>query len=296
MARPRRLDLLHTSKTQTTGANVILVVLPVMMATVVMAVAASGLTGGFQFSAAAAAPKFAKLNPMAGFKRMFGSHAAVELVKALMKFLLVGAALWASVALRMKEIALIGEMALEPALALAGKVIVESAVAVSLALILIAMIDVPWQRWQYAKKLMMTREEVRQEHKEQEGNPEIKGRIRAQQREMARRRMMADVPKADVVVTNPTHLAVALRYDQEETPLPLVLAKGEGALASAMIKAARDAGVPVMQNIPLAHALYNEAEVSQYIPSDLVEPVAAVLRLVRQLANNVDNGTSVTSR
>jgi len=124
-----------------------------------------------------------------------------------------------------------------------------------------------------------------------EGDPQIKSMRKQLHQEMLQNDAVQQSRNATVLVTNPTHLAVALRYDQDDTPLPLVLAKGEGALATAMIKAAREAGVPVMQNIPLAHALFNEAEVSQYIPSDLIEPVAAVLRLVRQLAHQPGNNT-----
>ncbi len=259
------------------------VVLPVMMATVVMAVAASGLTGGFQFSAAAAAPKFAKLNPMAGFKRMFGSHAAVELVKALMKFLLVGAALWASVALRMKEIALIGEMALEPALALAGKVIVESAVAVSLALILIAMIDVPWQRHSYFKRLRMTRQEIKDEMKDAEGRPEVKAHIRRRQREMANARMIQRVKDADVVITNPEHFAVALEYDPTSDGAPILVAKGGDFMAAQIREEAARHGVHLFPAPELARALYFTTEAEQPIPEALYHAVAQVIAYVFSL-------------
>mgnify|MGYP002143001851 CR=1 FL=1 len=150
-------------------------------------------------------------------------------------------------------------------------------------LAVIAAIDVPWQRWQYAKKLMMTREEVRQEHKEQEGNPEIKGRIRAQQREMARRRMMAEVPKADVVVTNPTHYAVALKYSESRDAAPVVVAKGADDLAAKIREIAAANNVPLLEAPPLARALYRHVEPGEAIPEKLYTAVAQVLAWVFQL-------------
>lgn len=259
------------------------VVLPIMMATVVMAVAASGLTGGFQFSAAAAAPKLAKLNPMAGLKRMFGTHAAVELVKALLKFLLVGAALWASVALRLEQITLIGEMALEPALSLAGKVIIESAVAVSLALILIAMIDVPWQRHSYFKRLRMTRQEIKDEMKDSEGRPEVKAHIRRRQREMANGRMLQRVKDADVVITNPEHFAVALEYDPTSDGAPILVAKGGDFMAAQIREEAARHGVHLFPAAELARALYFTTEAEQPIPEALYQSVAQVIAYVFSL-------------
>ncbi len=258
-------------------------VLPVMIATVVMAIAASGLTGGFQFSAAAAAPKFAKLDPLAGLKRMFGPHAAVELLKALLKFVLVGSALWASVALRLEEITLIGEMALEPALALAGKVVVESAMAVSLALILIAMIDVPWQRHSYIKRLRMTRQEIKDEMKDAEGRPEVKAHIRRRQREMANARMLQRVKDADVVITNPEHFAVALEYDPTSDGAPVLVAKGGDFMAAQIREEAARHGVHLFPAPELARALYFTTEAEHPIPEALYHAVAQVIAYVYSL-------------
>ncbi|MEG1454642.1 MAG: EscU/YscU/HrcU family type III secretion system export apparatus switch protein, partial [Comamonas sp.] len=147
----------------------------------------------------------------------------------------------------------------------------------------IALADLVWQRFNYRKGLMMSKDEVKQEYKQMEGDPHIKHQRKQLHQEMQQNSAVQSAREATVVVTNPTHLAVALRYDEDETPLPLILAKGEGALAQAMMDAARAAGVPVMQNIPLARALTAQGEAGQYIPSELVEPVAEVLRLLQQL-------------
>ncbi|MEN9774550.1 MAG: hypothetical protein RL322_1620 [Pseudomonadota bacterium] len=158
-----------------------------------------------------------------------------------------------------------------------------------LCYVVISLADFAWQRHSYTKKLMMSKDEVKQEYKTMEGDPHIKSARKHLHMEMMQEDAVQKTRNASVVVTNPTHLAVALHYDENETPLPLVLAKGEGHLAERMVAAAREAGVPVMQNIPLARSLFEQASVDQYIPSDLIEPVAAVLRLVNELGQREPN-------
>ena len=158
-----------------------------------------------------------------------------------------------------------------------------SALMIVLSLGLLALIDVPFQLWQYHKKLRMTKEEVKREGKEQEGDPQVKGRIRAMQREMARRRMMAEVPKADVVVTNPTHFSVALKYDAQRMGAPVVIAKGRGETALKIRELARENKVPVLEAAPLARALYKHCELEQAIPAALFTAVAEVMAYVYQL-------------
>jgi len=152
-----------------------------------------------------------------------------------------------------------------------------------LAYTVIALADLAWQRFQYTKQLMMSKDEVKQEYKGMEGDPQIKGQRKQLHQELLQNDSVQQAREASVVITNPTHLALAIKYDEDTTPLPMLMAKGEGTLAQLMINAAIEAGVPVMQNIPLAHALFNEGAVNQYIPSDLIEPVAAVLKLVQDL-------------
>ncbi len=257
--------------------------LPFGAVLLLVVVAAPLLVGGWLFSSKAFLPKFDRLDPVAGIGRLFSLNALGELGKALAKTLLVGIA--AFYVMRSQSEAVFA-LAMTPAGAgdgALGHLLFLAFASMAAVLALIAVIDVPWQRWQHAKKLMMTREEVRQEHKEQEGNPEIKGRIRAQQREMSRRRMMAEVPKADVVVTNPTHYAVALKYSEDRHAAPVVVAKGADEIAATIRAIAAEHRVPLLEAPPLARALYRHTEPGDAIPERLYAAVAQVLAYVFQL-------------
>ncbi len=261
----------------------LVVIAPILGITLVMAILGSAMTGGFLFSGSAIAPKGAKLNPLSGLKRIFGTHALVELTKAVLKCVLVGAAVWVSVALRMDDLVRIGEMALEPALTLAGRIIVESALSVSLALALIAVIDVPWQKHSFTKRMRMTRQEVKDEMKEMEGSPEVKGYIRRRQREMANARMMQRVKDADVVITNPEHFAVALEYDPTSDGAPIVVAKGSDFMAAQIREEAAKCGVHLFPAPELARALYFTTDAEQPVPEALYHAVAQVIAYVFSL-------------
>ena len=239
--------------------------------------------GGWAFSAEALTPKFDRLNPLAGFKRMFSATAAVELGKSLGKFSVVAIA--AVVVLRMQTGELLG-LGSEPthtAVVHAFKICGQAFIAMSAGLWVIAGIDVPFQLWQYSRKLRMSRHDIKQEMKESEGSPEIKGRIRQLQRETAQRRMMEDVPKADVVVTNPTHFAVALRYDDQRMRAPIVVAKGTDLIAAKIRELADTHNVPVFEAPPLARTLHRHVEIGGEIPQRLYVAVAQVLTYVFQL-------------
>ncbi|NBQ87354.1 MAG: flagellar biosynthesis protein FlhB [Betaproteobacteria bacterium] len=259
------------------------VVLPVILLTMVLAIVASSLTGGFLFSLKAAMPKASKLSMKAGLQRMFGTHALVELAKACLKFILVSAVLWWSVLGNMDTLVQIGRMDLEPALHASGKVIIESILWVSLTLAVIAMIDVPWQRHQFTKRMRMTKQEVKDEFKEMEGNPEIKAKIRRRQREMATGRMMQRVKDADVVITNPQHFAVALEYDPTGDGAPLLVAKGVDLTAARIREEAGTHGVHIFEAPELARALYFTTDLEQPVPEDLYQPVAQVIAYVFSL-------------
>ena len=241
------------------------------------------LVGGWLFSAKAVMPKFDRLDPVAGIGRMFSLHSLGELGKALAKTVLVGAAAWSVVRSHADDVFALAMVPVGAGDVSLGHLLFAAFAAMAGVLALVAVVAVPWQRWQHAKKLMMTREEVRQEHKEQEGNPEVKGRIRAQQREMARRRMMAEVPKADVVVTNPTHYAVALKYSEASDAAPVVLAKGADDVAAKIREIAGEHGIPMLEAPPLARALYRHVEPGDAIPERLYTAVAQVLAYVFQL-------------
>ncbi len=262
-----------------------LLIAPLLLLTAAVAIASSGATGGFLFELGSVSPKFSKLNPMNGIKRMFGVKAAVELGKALLKFTLVsGVVAWVLVD-NVGTLNKIGRMALEPGLSTAGDLLTRSALIMACALVVIAMIDVPFQRWQFNKQMRMTKQEIKDEMKDMEGRPEIKAQIRRRQREMSNARMMDSVKNADVVITNPEHFAVALAYDPNGDSAPILLAKGADAVAARIREEAKKHGVEIFQAAPLARALYFTTEVNHQVPEDLYYAVAQVIAYVFNLAS-----------
>jgi flagellar biosynthetic protein FlhB len=270
------------------------IILPILLLTACLAVFASGITGGYFFALKAVLPKGSKLNPFEGFKRMFGPRAFVELGKSLLKFLLVAGALWWSIAQQLDTLVQIGSMALEPALLTAGQVISRSAVLVALSLAVIALIDAPYQKSQFIKRMRMTKQEVKDEFKDVEGRPEVRAQIRRRQREMANSRMMQRVKEADVVITNPMHFAVALEYDIEGDRAPVVVAKGTDFMANRIREEAAKHGVHILQSPALARALYFTTDVEHPIPEPLYRAVAEVIAYVFNLEATEPNRHSVT--
>ena len=262
-----------------------ILIVPVLGLTLVVAIAASGATGGYLFSLKAVMPKASKLNPAAGLKRMFGVKALVELGKALLKFFLVTGVLVYVLNDNIDTLNLIGKMALEPALATAGKLLAKAALLITLSLVIIAMIDVPFQRWQFMKQMRMSKQEIKDEMKNSEGNPEIKAQIRRRQREMSNARMIDSVKDADVVITNPEHFAVALAYDPNGDTAPILLAKGADEMAARIRSEAQKHGIEIFQAAPLARALYFTTEVDHPVPEDLYYAVAQVIAYVFNLAS-----------
>lgn len=263
--------------------GVLLAFIPLAALVMAAALLAPVLLGGWVFTPKAFMPKLSRLSPITGIANIFSAHAGVELLKAIGKTVIV--ATIAVVVVMNEEDAVLG-LALEPlgeGSAHLCELLLVSFIAISSGLLLIAVIDAPYQLWHYANKLKMTREEVRQEAKESDGDPQLKARIRARQREMARRRMMSEVPKADVIVTNPTHFAVALKYDEGVAGAPRVVAKGADAVAAKIRELGAAAGVPVLEAPPLARALYRHAELGDEIPQALYTAVAEVLAYVFQL-------------
>ncbi len=254
--------------------------IPLILLTILLALVASGLTGGYFLSLKAVAPKASKLDPVQGFKRMFGTHALVELGKAILKFVLVTGVLWASIAANTDTLVAIGRMSLEPALWAAGLMIAKSAVWVALSLALIAVIDVPYQKYAFIKRMRMTKQEVKDEMKDIEGRPEVKAQIRRRQREMSNARMMQRVKDADVVITNPDHFAVALEYDPGGDGAPVLVAKGTDFMAQNIREEAVRHGVQVFAAPPLARALYFTTELEQPVPEPLYHAVAQVIAYV----------------
>ena len=272
------LDALHAEL-----ESALFMLMPLFVVLMVAAVAAPILLGGFVFAPKALGPNFGRLNPLQGIGRMFSLHGFAEMVKAILKSLLVGSVA-AAVLWNNKEH--LFDLMIEPlevGMPDFADTVGFAALLIVSSLGLLALIDVPFQLWQYHSRLRMTKDEVRRESKEQEGDPQIKGRIRAMQRDMARRRMMAQVPKADVVVTNPTHFSVALKYDAGRMGAPVVVAKGRGELALKIREVARESDVPLLEAPPLARALYAHCELDQAIPAALYTAVAEVMAYVYQL-------------
>lgn len=258
-------------------------VLPIIVFTMVAAVVASGLTGGYLFSLSAVMPKGSKIDPISGLKRIFGTHALVELGKAILKFVLVAGVLWWSLMINMDKLVQIGQMGLEPALNAAGRMILQSGLWVALSLAVIAMIDVPWQKHSFTKRMRMTKQEVKDEFKQMEGSPEVKAQIRRRQREMANSRMMERIKDADVVITNPEHFAVALEYDPTGDGAPIMVAKGSDHMAARIREEAKNHGIHIFEAAPLARAIYFTTEVEQQVPEDLYHAVAQVIAYVFSL-------------
>jgi flagellar biosynthetic protein FlhB len=258
-------------------------VMPIIVFTMIAAVVASGITGGYLLSFSAVMPKGSKLNPISGLKRIFGTHALVELGKAILKFVLVATVLWWSLVSNMEALVQIGQMSLEPALNAAGRMIMQSGLWVALSLAVIAMIDVPWQKYTFNKRMRMSKQEIKDEYKQMEGSPEIKAQIRRRQREMANSRMMSRVKDADVVITNPEHFAVALEYDPTGDGAPIMVAKGSDHMAARIREEAKAHGIHLFQAAPLARAIYFTTEVEQQVPEDLYHAVAQVIAYVFSL-------------
>lgn len=268
------------------------VLVPVFVTLTFAAVAGPLLIGGLNFSTKAMSVQLSRLNPMAGLARLFSVHGLVELAKAVLKAIVVGGfAVWV---MRSKTPEALGlaSMAVGPGIAAFAILLAKSVTIMVAGLALIASIDVPFQLWHYYSKLKMTKEELRQEHKEQEGDPQVKGRIRQRQREMARRRMMQEVPKADVIVTNPTHFAVALKYEGGTMRAPRVVAKGTDLVAQQIRELARAHQVPRLEAPPLARALYRHTEIGEEVPAALYTAVAEVLAWVFTLRHAAATGTT----
>ena len=265
------------------GKEALLAMQPFLIALLIASIVGPIALGGWLFSTEALQPKASRMNPLAGLKRMFLVQALVELLKALAKFLVILAVALVVLSVDQDDLLAIANEPIEPAILHSLKVVGWSAFWLSCGLILIAAVDAPFQLWSHKQKLKMTKQEVRDEYKDTEGKPEVKGRIRQLQREMAERRMMQAVPQADVVITNPTHFAVALKYDPEKGGAPLLLAKGGDFLALKIREIAKEHKVMVLESPGLARAVYYSTELDQEIPAGLYLAVAHVLAYVYQL-------------
>jgi flagellar biosynthetic protein FlhB len=265
------------------GKLALVAIQPIMITLLLAALIGPISLGGWLFAAGSMAPKFSRMNPAAGLKRMFSFKSVVELLKALAKFLItLGVALVVLLS-DVDDFLRIAHEPLESAIIHSVTLVGWSTLWLACGLIIIAAVDVPVQLWEAHKKLLMTKQEVRDEHKDQEGRPEVKQRIRQTQREMSQRRMMAAIPDADVVITNPTHYAVALKYDSEKGGAPMLIAKGSDFLALKIREIAVANNVMLLESPGLARSIYYSTELDQEIPGGLYLAVAQVLAYVYQI-------------
>ncbi|MBA3756281.1 MAG: flagellar type III secretion system protein FlhB [Nitrosomonas sp.] len=261
----------------------LIAIAPLLLLLIIVAFFAPMLLSGWMISAKALMPKFDRINPIAGFGRIFSMRSLVELVKAIAKTIVIGGVAVLIIWHNKEEVMALLTVPVDSGISQTGEYLAMSFLLTTGAMALIVVIDVPFQIWEHAKQQRMTKEEVRKEHKEDEGDPFVKARIRGLQREAARRRMMAEIPNADVIVTNPTHYAVALKYKSETMRAPTVVAKGVHLLAARIREMAEEHRVPILEAPPLARALYYHAELESEIPEKLYTAVAEVLAYIFQL-------------
>jgi len=272
------------------GLEGLWVIAPFVTVMILVAIFSSIALSGWVISLEAMAFKWSKLDPVKGLGRVFGPRGALEFLKAFFKFALVGALAILFLWMEGREFLALGTAGLEVAMARMGELVLYAFFFMSLSLILLAVVDIPFQLWDNQRQLKMTRKEVQDENKQTEGDPQVKQRIRSLQQEMAQKRMMEEVPSADVVVTNPTHYAVALRYDQESMAAPVVVAKGVDLMATQIRSVASENEVPILEAPPLARALYEHAELDQAIPAGLFQAVAQILAYLYFLREEGQSG------
>lgn len=263
--------------------DAIWLLLPFLLIVIGLGLLAEMLQTGMNFAFKAMLPSAKKLNILSNVKNVVSIKNLIEFLKSNLKIAFLSALIYLVVRDALPTLMTLPAAGLAGVGQAVGMLLKTMIVNVAVAYTVIALADLVWQRFQHTKGLMMSKDEIKQEHKEAEGDPHIKHQRKHLHQEMLQHGAVQSTRKAQVVVTNPTHLAIAIQYDKDKTPLPVVVAKGEGWLAQRMVEAAREEGIPVLQNIPLAHALMNTAQLDQYIPSELIEPVAEVLRLVQRM-------------
>jgi flagellar biosynthetic protein FlhB len=265
-----------------------MIVGPIILILMVAGLAVSILQVGFMFSGKPLAPRLEKLNPITGLSNMFNIRSLVELIKSVLKVFLCGYIVWVTLRGKMDDVIALMELTPEGLTPVVGAMAFTLWWRITLAMLVLGLLDYGFQRWQYERDLMMTMQEAREEMREFEGDPRIRQRVRQIQRQLAMQRMMKDVPKADVIITNPTEFAVALRYDPVSMAVPIVVAKGARLLAQRIRDIAVANDVPIIQKPELARTIYRTIDIGQPIPEDLFRTVAEVLAYVYQIDRRVE--------
>ncbi|SJZ64510.1 flagellar biosynthesis protein FlhB [Selenihalanaerobacter shriftii] len=262
---------------------VVQLVAPIMIVTAVIGSAVGILQTGFLFTPKVLQPKFNKLDPISGFKNIFSKKTLVEFLKSVLKIIIVGTVAYSAVKNKLPNLILLGRVGLDQALDLLGSIIYSLAIKISIILIILGIGDFIYQKWEHEQQLKMTKQEVKEERKQTEGNPEVQKRIKEEQQKLAMSRMMSDIPDADVVITNPTHIAIAIKFDIETMEAPIVLGKGKGEIAQKIKEKAKEYEIEIVEEKPLARALYAQSEIGEEIPVELYQAVAEILAYVYQL-------------
>ncbi len=265
------------------AVSALMLILPISGVAMLLGVVLGGVQTRFLFAATLLKPKLSRLNPMSGFKNMFSAKSLVELIKSILKIVVIGAILYSDIVSRVMQIRSMPLNTLESGIAWTGGAIFSITIKILMFMVAFAAADFFYQWWDYEKRMRMTKQEVRDEQKRIEGDPHIKGRIREVQRKMAMMRMMHKVPTADVVIRNPTHFAVALKYDPKKDRAPVVVAKGADQIALTIVRIAKEHNVYVTENKPLARGLYESVEIGMQIPESFYKPVADVIAFIYKL-------------
>lgn len=256
------------------------IIAPILLVTATVAIVLNYVQVGFLFTLKPLVPKFNKLNPLEGFKRIFSTQSIVELVKSVFKIAIVGYVVFGYFKNNYSDINKLLSLSIKESAIFVGNTIINTGIRVALVLIVLSVFDYVFQIWQFEKNLRMSKQEVKEEYKQTEGNPQIKSKIREKQRQMSLRRMMSEVPNADVIITNPTHYAVAVKYDSNLSEAPQVIGKGKDLIAQKIKEVAKENRIAIVENKPLAQALYRSVDIGKDIPADLYKAVAEVLAFV----------------
>lgn len=263
--------------------QIFIILMPLMLAVLIAGIAGNLAQVGFLFTGKPLSPDFSKINPIKGMKKIISLRSLMELVKSVIKIFFVGGIAFLVVRGELENIPALIQMSVGEILAFVGKVSFKICFYTCLALIVLAVLDYAFQRWQHEKDLKMTKQEVKEERKQSDGDPKIKARIRKVQMEMSQRRMMEAVPEATVIITNPTRLAIALKFEADKMIAPRVIAKGAGFIAGRIREIAKEKGIPIVEHKPLAQTLFKATEIGDFIPVDLYRAVAEILAYVYRL-------------
>ena len=272
---------------QNTTIQIIIILAPIFIIAVLVAFLCDVAQVKWKIAKKAMEPKLSKLNPISGFKKIFSANAIVELIKAVAKLVLIGIVVYSYIKDKWQLLFTLYDMPLMQALQLIAECITDLGIRISVFYLIIAFADFAYQKYKFAKDMRMTKQEVKDEYKQQEGDPKVKGKIRQKMQEASRRRMMQDLPTADVVITNPTHYAVAIKYDPEVAEAPIVLAKGSDYLAAKIKEVAKENKIEIVENKPLARMLYANVDIGQVVPPELYQAVAEVLAFVYKVQGKI---------